>query len=172
MNVQDLVSELKPYFNNVYCGVTTMENGKNTSPRYWNGSEYAYVGLDESECNKVYIRETADPKPIEIDLGGCTPEYNYKYYYRIVVYIRQKKCGQDIVAYKSRLTKLLSNKDVKFIRQISDKNRLARMEQSTDITLMGDVIYFAFDIELLERYDHCCPPTEEDCEPNKECKKC
>lgn len=172
MNVQELVSILKPWFNNVYCGVTTMVKGQNSSPRYWDGNEYVYVGLDESECNKVYIRELSDPMAIDSGLGGCSPCYDDKYFYRVVVYIRKKKCGQDMAAYRQRLTQLLSHKDIKITRKIYNPNRLARMEQTTEITLMGNVVFFAFDIEMLERYNHCCPPTEEDCKPIKECKKC
>lgn len=167
-NIAELI---KPFFDKVYFNVVDIDKGKNTSPRYWNGSEFEYVGLNQSNCELVYIKEIGEEEAVGIDMGGCENDYNYKNTYRIVVYVNKKPCNLKLDQYRKNIIKSLSNRLIKVKRIIKNSNRLAKMEHSFDLTLMGDVIYFAIDIEVTQEDISCCPCPEEEtiCEPENCC---
>lgn len=169
MNARSIAILLKELFSKVYYNVLTLEKGKKSRPMYWNKDRYEYVGINQSKIDIAYVREFQDAAAVPIDIGGCSPLYDLKYFYRIVYYISTPGCGANKEYYKQRLLDLLSDKNIQVKRVITDSNRLLRMEQSTDITLMGDVVYQAIDIEVIENNSEVCPEDINPCKTENCC---
>lgn len=172
MTAYNLAILLREVFSEVYWNIETIEKGKVKSPRFWNGSEFEYVGFNKSKCDLAYIRPLSDIKPKPVDIGGCACEYDLEHSFRIVYYVNKPGCGANKNYYKMRLLSLLTDKAIKVERIIDNSNRLFKMEQSKDITIMGDVIYQAFDIKVLEEFDHCCPEEIDTCNEPEKCCLC
>lgn len=163
MKIKDIAELLLSIFDKVYWNVSIMDNGKKTNPRYWNGSEWKYVGLDKAKLNNCYIRFNGDDKLNKVDIGGCSNEYEIVKRLRIVVY-SSPICNISRSYYQMKLVELLNDSDINIISITTESNKLVKQEGNSDIKLKGDVVYFAMDIEITEDLSTCCEVEIDPCD--------
>jgi hypothetical protein len=157
----DIAKLLLYYFDKVYTHVELIEDNNIVAPRYWNGNNMAYIGIDDIAVKTCYIRQTEDIGLVPFDIGGCGKNYNYKHYNRIVVYMREfEGSGRKLM---TNIIKHLTDKDIVVKKIITDANKLVKQESSfaNKIVLTGKCCYFAIDIESIVRTFDCCPTIPE-----------
>jgi hypothetical protein len=162
MEVKDIAEILLTVFDKVYWNVSIMDNGTKTNPRYWNGSEWKYVGLDKSKLNSCYIRNNGDDRLGKVDIGGCSNEYEITKRLRIVVY-SSPICNISKSYYQTKLIDLLEHRNITIVSMTNDSNKLVKQESNSDIKLRGNEIYFAMDIELNQDLSSCCEVEVDPC---------
>ena len=169
MNQYNIAEIVKPLVHKSYWGVELITKDNIRTPRFWNGNEFEYVGINDSKCSIAYVRELEDMEPVKQDIGGCKNDYNYRHKLRLVIYIRDYSGDKN--AFIQSLVNDLSFREIVIRKIISDSNKLVRFESDfgKKLILTGKDLYIGVDLELSEEKNNCCPEIINNCTNKPNC---